>query len=58
MTDTHTDTHTHRHTQTERQTDRHIHADENNTCPKSKILGQVKKNGDDEPPPSKNKEID
>ena len=28
-------------THTDRQTDRHIHADENNTCPKSKILGQV-----------------
>ena len=32
QTDRHTDTHTHRH----------IHAGENNTCPKSKILGQVK----------------
>ena len=30
-------THTHTHTLTHR----HIHADENNTCPKSKILGQV-----------------
>ena len=28
---------THRHT----HTDRHIHADENNTCPKTKFLGQV-----------------
>ena len=32
------------HRQTNRQTDTHIHihADENNTCLKSKILGQVK----------------
>ena len=28
-----------RHTDT--QTHRHIHADENNTCPKTKFLGQV-----------------
>ena len=29
------------HTQTHTQTHRHIHADENNTCPKTKFLGQV-----------------
>ena len=29
--------------QTHRLTDRHIHADENNTCPKTKFLGQVTK---------------
>ena len=29
------------YTQTDRHTDRHIHADENNTCPKTKFLGQV-----------------
>ena len=34
------------HTQTDRHTHRHIHADENNTCPKSKILGQVKRVGE------------
>ena len=34
-------THTHTDTQTDRHTDRHIHADENNTCPKTKFLGQV-----------------
>ena len=27
---------------TDRHTHRHIHADENNTCPKTKFLGQVK----------------
>ena len=27
--------------QKDTQTDRHIHADENNTCPKTKFLGQV-----------------
>ena len=32
---------THTHTHTDRQTHRHIHADENNTCPKTKFLGQV-----------------
>ena len=37
------DIQTHTHRQTDKQTDRHIHADVNNTCPKSKILGQVKK---------------
>ena len=36
------DTHTHTDTQTDRHTDRHIHADENNTCQKTKFLGQVK----------------
>ena len=34
------DLHTDRHTDT--QTHRHIHADENNTYPKTKFLGQVK----------------
>ena len=34
-----TDTHTHTHTQTDRQ----IHADENNTSPKTKFLGEVKR---------------
>ena len=29
------------HTQTDRHTHRHIHADENNTCPKRKFFGQV-----------------
>ena len=29
------------YTQTDRHTHRHIHADENNTCPKTKFLGQV-----------------
>ena len=27
--------------QTDTHTDRHIHADENNTCPETKFLGQV-----------------
>ena len=35
-----THTQTDRHTDT--QTDRHIHADENNTSPKTKFLGEVK----------------
>ena len=33
--------HTHTHTQTHTKTDRHNDADENNTCPKTKFLGQV-----------------
>ena len=31
------------HTQTDRHTHRHNDADENNTCPKTKFLGQVKR---------------
>ena len=31
-------------TQTDTQTDRQIHADENNTSPKTKFLGEVKRN--------------
>ena len=40
---------THTHRQTDRQTDthRHIHADEKNTCPKTKFLGQVKSSQED-----------
>ena len=38
---------THRQTPTHTQTHIHKHADENNTCPKTKFLGQVKKYQDD-----------
>ena len=32
---------TDRHAQRQTHTDRHIHADENNTCPKTKFLGKL-----------------